>query len=411
MDVCVRTGAINAGHSVFYNGKKYAMQTIPAGWVGGKRIKLVIGAGAFIKLELLEDEIKLVYKAMTGDELPAVIDFADMPFELYIDPKAGLHTKKHEEEEAGLHQRMGSTGKGCAQATIDKLKRDFEYKNFGDTEWAAEHNGKWFLLTDTVRLLNEYYDRGMRIVLEGTQGAQLDFFHGSYPYVTGRATNAAAWLAEAGLSPTMKNEVVMIVRTMPIRVAGNSGPMPGEISWADAARRIDPTRSIISEDLLQEFELMEAAVLIDWQMPEDPYTYNAETRKLYASELSALHNEVFKRLGTEKTNELRKILEITTVTKKLRRIADIDYDVLRQSAMFNRPTYIHLTFLNYMFPEVADCTTWVEIKEKVQAAGHIDEFNKFITDIEAACNVGNARPPKVRYVGTSPTRVIRVGKS
>jgi adenylosuccinate synthase len=40
---------------------------------------------------------------------------------------------------------------------------------------------------------------------------------------------------EVGLSPRQITNIVMVVRTFPIRVGGISGPFPNEISWEDVA--------------------------------------------------------------------------------------------------------------------------------------------------------------------------------
>ena len=41
---------------------------------------------------------------------------------------------------------------------------------------------------------------------------------------------------EVGLSPRLIDEIVMVVRTFPIRVGGPSGPFADEISWEEIAR-------------------------------------------------------------------------------------------------------------------------------------------------------------------------------
>ena len=400
MDACVRTGSINAGHVVVFEGKKYTMQSVPGGWVGGKQIKLIIGAGAYLEAALLNQEIGMIYKALTGHDMEEDSRILEA-FELYIDPKAGLHTDKHQEAEVGLHQRMGSTGKGCMAAMVDKMARRNEYQNFGETQFAKRWDGIRFKLVDTCKMINDLYDEGKTVVLEGTQGAHLDLIHGDYPYVTSRPTNAAAWLAEAGVAPTVKNEVAMVVRTMPIRVAGNSGPLPQEVSWADVARQTDPERKLISEDELQEFELMEGSVLVDWQMPADIYTYNPVVRLRYAKELSALHGEVFKRLGDRKTAVLKKVFELTTVTKKMRRIGRLDMETLKKSARLNRPTFVHLSFLNYLWPEVLGLNSWEKIKAALtpeKYAGMLAFFN----EVELACGC------PIRYTGTSAFNVVAV---
>ena len=51
-----------------------------------------------------------------------------------------------------------------------------------------------------------------------------------------------------------------------------------------------------------------------------------------------------KRLG-------RKVEEHTTVTKKVRRVAEWDDALFRQSFLLNEPTEIALTFCDYVDPE------------------------------------------------------------
>jgi adenylosuccinate synthase len=41
---------------------------------------------------------------------------------------------------------------------------------------------------------------------------------------------------EVGLSPRLVDEIVMVVRTFPIRVGGTSGPFTDEISWEEIQR-------------------------------------------------------------------------------------------------------------------------------------------------------------------------------
>jgi adenylosuccinate synthase len=77
---------------------------------------------------------------------------------------------------------------------------------------------------------------GVRVIVEGTQGFGLSVLHTPhYPYATSRDCSAAGALAEAGLSPRDVDEVVLVLRTFPIRVGGNSGPLPHEIDWETVA--------------------------------------------------------------------------------------------------------------------------------------------------------------------------------
>ena len=73
---------------------------------------------------------------------------------------------------------------------------------------------------------------GDRVIVEGTQGFGLSILHGEhYPYATSRDTSASGALSEAGLSPIDVDCIVLVIRSYPIRVAGNSGPLPNETTW------------------------------------------------------------------------------------------------------------------------------------------------------------------------------------
>jgi hypothetical protein len=57
---------------------------------------------------------------------------------------------------------------------------------------------------------------------------------------------------------------------------------------------------------------------------------------------------------------------MTTVTKKLRRIAMLDISELKYAIRLNRPKYIVLNFMNYLFPslyELKPNQSWKDCKE------------------------------------------------
>lgn len=90
---------------------------------------------------------------------------------------------------------------------------------------------------DVSACLRECLERDRHVVIEGTQGFGLSLLHSHhFPSVTSRDTTAAAALSEAGLSPLDVADVVLVLRAFPIRVAGNSGPFGGEeIDWDTVA--------------------------------------------------------------------------------------------------------------------------------------------------------------------------------
>ena len=74
------------------------------------------------------------------------------------------------------------------------------------------------------------------VLLEGSQGFGLSIFSKHYPQCTSRDTTTAAFLSYARLSPRNIQHIYGVYRTFPIRVAGNSGYMFNEISWENLAK-------------------------------------------------------------------------------------------------------------------------------------------------------------------------------
>ncbi len=268
VDVAVRTGAPNAGHTVFVAGEEYRLQQIPATFMNDACV-LAIGAGALIDPELLKNEI---IRTNTKKRL-------------FIDPSAGIIEERHAESERELMRAIGSTGKGCGAALIDRIGRR-TFRLAKDVLTGVQ-------LADVAELLNQAIDGGKHVLVEGTQGFGLSLYHGIYPFTTSRDTTAANFLAEAGLSPRSVTDIILVIRTFPIRVAGNSGPLPHEISWEELSRRIG-----------------------------------------------------------------KPVVETTTVTKKIRRVAEFDVNIVKRAIRLNRPTQIALQFLNYLFPQDEGKNSW-----------------------------------------------------
>ena len=223
-DVAVRTGAPNAGHTIFHEGEVFKMQSLPCTWPNLK-CQLVIGVGALINVKILLREVAWVRKYDP-----------DIDKRLYIDPMAGILEERHHKAEGGvsghLHKTMGSTGEGVGAARADRMARNPKRFRFAES---VRELKKW-TGNGTVELLRTARLDGNRILLEGTQGAGLSLIHGSWPHVTTSDTNAAQLAADAGVPPQHVTDVVLVARTYPIRVAGPSGPMKGEKTWAEMSK-------------------------------------------------------------------------------------------------------------------------------------------------------------------------------
>lgn len=227
--VHVRVGSPNAGHTFYWNGEKHVMQSVPCGWINPEAL-IVIGRGALINMDLLVAEIehiKQYYPKFLG--------------RLRIDSKAGILSRRFHEQEGGIygemHKKIGSTGEGVGPARVARIMRDPEnFTFFGDV---AKYYGLEEALAENTNSLIQYYQNcGDNILLEGSQGSGLSLLHGPWPFVTSIDTNAAQILAEIGLPPSALTDVMLVARTYPIRVAGNSGPLNREVTWQELSAKI-----------------------------------------------------------------------------------------------------------------------------------------------------------------------------
>lgn len=389
VDIAVRTGAINAGHTVYYRGVPYKMQQLPTAWVRPET-QLVIGAGAYIHPTTLALEIGNIARALGTDR-------DSVTRRVWIDFRCAVHTEANERRSVtnNRHHLIGATGKGCSQAIVDKInERGRTSVLFRDTPYAGQYR-----MIDTVEYLHRAYDVGELILIEGTQGHELDMHQGPWPYTTSRMTTSANWVAEAGLSPNMGYEIVLVCRTFPIRVAGNSGPLPGEISWPQLGRYIldqmdkSPLVPFFYEEDLQAFEQATRKASKNYTLPEgsdglDQHEWSVEDRakhKVTLSELNATALHLLSEMENEAYLRLAKFFELTTVTRKLRRIANFNPELLAGVAKRERASSIALTFLNYRYPQV-----W----GKSSQIG--DDANRWLTDVERIIKV------PISMVGTGP---------
>ena len=218
----VRVGSPNAGHTIYWNGDKHVMQSIPCGWINPDAA-IVIGRGALLNMKQLMSELEHVEKY-----------YPDFKKRLFIDAKAGILDEKFHQQEGGvegeMHRRIGSTGEGVGPARVARINRDPEqFRLFEDI--ADEYGLKDCVMRNTPKFLAAAQDTGKNILIEGTQGSGLSLLHSHWPYCTSIDTNAAGVISEVGIAPSRVTNVLLVVRTFPIRVAGNSGPIANETTW------------------------------------------------------------------------------------------------------------------------------------------------------------------------------------
>jgi len=183
-------------------------------------------------------------------------------------------------------------------------------------------------ITGTKALMRNFLDNKEHIIIEGTQGFGLSPINSIYhPYCTGRDTTAAGFLMETGLSPFDVENIIMVIRAHPIRVSDNSGPLPNETKWEDI--------------------------------------------------------KCSSGAGTDLT-------EFTSATKRKRRVAGFDSEVVRAAIQVNKPNIIVLNHVDYIDYSCHDSDT---------VPGTVEAFVK---------NVSTEISRGIDYIGTGKSAILPI---
>jgi adenylosuccinate synthase len=216
---------------------------------------------------------------------------------LHIHPRAVIIEDRHAETGKEHATARAGVGKGCSRANAEKSMRHPTVRLARDVPALKEFVG------DTDALVNQAIDMGHPVLVEGAQGFDLDLNHGfDYPHCTSRQTTPAQVMADCGLDGKLLTRSIAVVRSYPIRV-GN-----------------------VVEDGVQK-----------------GYSGDYAGKELSWDEVSA-------RSGLS-GDDLR-LVERTTVTKRIRRVFEISFEQVRRMSQICRPSEIALTFADYLDSEV-----------------------------------------------------------
>lgn len=328
----------NAGHTfVDDNGDTVITQQIPTSFVNDSTSTLYIGPEAAITPRILFEEIlkyKLGHRVIT------------------INPNAVVITDVHRAREQKI-LRSGSTFKGCGAARADKVMRtamlfgEFWDKMLSNYDWGEENEfsyvctaGEWEQLVgkiavcDMTHYINNLIDTNSDIIIEGSQGCDLDINFGlGYPHVTSRQCHAGQLVADCGISPRAVTDIIMIMRPYPIRISNETNLMDDD-----------------GKNIMVSSGDYDGSDEITWE-------------------------EVRKRCGAPDDIDFG---EMTTVTKKRRRVFEMNWERLKYVSKLNRPTGIALNFVQYIDWNAYGCTNYHELPGKVR---------KFIERVELETGV------------------------
>ena len=322
-DVVVCNFGPNAGHTFIFPQGESVMTQQLPTGMINKGATLLLGPGAIINPTLLLQEIRAF------NERFGIMN------RLMIHPRAAVVTQTDKERESLGLVHNASTRKGTGSALSRKITRF----NEGLPRIADECNELHEYVTT-----QEIYDQVIReahlVQIESAQGLELSLNRGtSYPYCTSRDVVPEQILVDVAVSYRDLERVYAVIRTFPIRVGneydamgnelGNSGPVYDdmkEISWDD-----------LSVDLIGKG-------------------------------------------GTA-------VKELTTVTKKVRRIFTFSETQYQRMLRTFGPVEIFLNYVNYLDPsahKVADLDMF--------STNFIDERN------DVARQFGS----RIKYIGFGP---------
>eukprot|EP00798_Chlamydomonas_sp_ICE-L_P026912 gene26912-4529_t len=266
-DIVARAqGGANAGHTIYDDdGNKYALHLVPSGILNPNSICLV-GNGVVLHVPSIIQEMEGLKKRGVKFEGRLLIsDRAHLLFDLHKEID-GLQ----EAELAGSGKQIGTTKRGIGPAYASKATRNgvracdlFDMPTFTQnlskltSDGAQRYGASWNydaakdlathevlaevikpFIVDTVEYVNDSYDAGKRILIEGANATMLDLDFGTYPYVTSSNPSIGGIASGLGLSPNKYSALAGVVKAYTTRVG--AGPYPTEVlgSTAEELREI-----------------------------------------------------------------------------------------------------------------------------------------------------------------------------
>lgn len=259
-DVVVRfSGGANAGHTIVFDGKKFALHQLPSGVLRDNVIS-IIGCGAVVDPAVLLGEVESLRQRRinVGDRL-RISDRCQLVFP--------YHRRQDilAEKIAPPGGKIGTTARGIGPCYADKVSRrwgirlcelyrpdqlrerltsivahknaylaalyddrdPFDPSAITDEYLAFAEQLRPFVCDVAVELA-EHIREGRRILFEGAQGSLLDIDHGTYPFVTSASTGVGGVAGGAGVPPSTISSTIGVIKAYTTRVG--EGPFPTELS-------------------------------------------------------------------------------------------------------------------------------------------------------------------------------------
>lgn len=218
-----------------------------------------------------------------------------------IHPNAAVITEEcraAEMRDDSAQTKIASTRKGVGEALSRKVLRS--------SMVAKDHPvlSRWVQRLD----LNDMMQRGVSVLVEVPQGHSLSIDGPFYPHTTSRNCTVGQAMADAGIHPHFYHQSMMVIRTFPIRV--------GNINRATI------------DEIEQDSGLA--------HMPYDPPVQLGHSGPHFSDQHEISWND----LGAN--------AEITTVTKRVRRVFTFSEQQVAEAIASTRPGVVYITFMDYL---------------------------------------------------------------
>ncbi len=250
-DAVVRfQGGHNAGHTVKFGARHFALRLIPSGIIH-PGTACVLGNGMVLAPDAFFSELESL--AAGGVEAGGRLWVSER-VQVLLPAHAALDQAR---EAARGARSIGTTSRGIGPAYESKASRcglravDLFATDLSERvrELLAQVAGgalpaedvlaglvtdcrRWGerlapYLADTAAMLHEWIDAGRNLLFEGAQGALLDVDHGTYPFVTSSNTTAGGACTGTGVPPTALDGAIGVLKAYTTRVG--AGPFVSEL--------------------------------------------------------------------------------------------------------------------------------------------------------------------------------------
>lgn len=357
-DFAVSHNSVNASHIVVWDdGKEYKFQHLPTSVVNPST-DVIMGAGASIDLEQMLKEIK---------------DWGLTPERLSIHPNAVVITTEDIEYEKEYLVRIASTMTGNGAAAGRKVMRH------PDSKFAIDCPELRPFIRDTSTLVAEWLKGGKTGILETAQGFELSMDHGvlyetplptmstdklnmyavkrAYPYTTSRNVDPLTFAGMTGVGPRMLGNTLLNLRTFPIRVGDGSNNAIDGYSGVDLK--------------------------------------GSSSGPIWPDQQELTWEQI-----TEMSGSKVPIKEMTSLTKRVRRVFTFSTMQLKHITKIVQPNFITVNFVNYVDHDAYDLRGKFSRKRLTSV---FPKIGKLVSRIE--CEqfwAGTPYAGKVVWLGTGP---------